>query len=442
MGVIIILIIVIVIVVAVMISKYYGNANTEEGMAKIAERKLRSNPDDTASLLISARTAFKKKDYPKAINRFKSLEGQLSSNPTLPKTDIMKHLGLSYYYMKDNLKAFQCLIQAQENSQLTDYLVTKTLGMIYYKRKDYKHAAGQFAKVALMKPHDTKNTLLLGLSFYRIGNFAEAISKLQSILEFFPDNENAFYALAQSYRSIGEKEKAVETFQLMRSMSLAPVALFEAGEILMDDEKKSAEGAALLEESLEMQNNIKTPQDVKLQTLYRLAEYNFQKRDIDKSYSYLVDIIEITDEFKDVKSFYEVVKEFHDNKLYFHYLYSDESRALPICRRIVFASQNKGTKEIISEFSDSSCISILIKVKEPKWEEIIYFKLFRDTRLRGEEDLRICYNEMKERVAGKGLCVSPGGFDSNSKEFSKARMIELQDKEYLLKLLNRINERK
>jgi tetratricopeptide (TPR) repeat protein len=63
------------------------------------------------------------------------------------------------------------------------------------------------------KPDDIPANLMLGKLSVQSGQFDKAIKRFETVLKQEPENKEALYFLAESYKGIGEKQKAIELFE-------------------------------------------------------------------------------------------------------------------------------------------------------------------------------------------------------------------------------------
>jgi restriction endonuclease Mrr len=85
---------------------------------------------------------------------------------------------------------------------------------------------------------------------------------------------------------------------------------------------------------------------------------------------------------------------------------------------------------------------ILTEISTPKWEDIVLFRFMRTTNQVGDIVLRELYAKLKEVRAGRGFCVTAGTFSESAQEFVEARLIDLVEKEQLLKQMKEVEKRK
>src|SRR5438445_3991716 len=99
--------------------------------------------------------------------------------------------------------------------------VSHELGMAYYKKGDYFHAAESFKQALQQESPDSEATQLLGLSYYLSGKPADAIPFLEKVQTWYSRaNVDASYILGQCYIQTKDYPHARQAFAKM--FDLAP----------------------------------------------------------------------------------------------------------------------------------------------------------------------------------------------------------------------------
>ncbi|HZP16837.1 MAG TPA: tetratricopeptide repeat protein [Terriglobales bacterium] len=94
--------------------------------------------------------------------------------------------------------------------------VAHELGMAYYKKSDYVHAAEEFQTALQQNPTDNEAIQLLGLSYYLSGKPAQAIPLLEKVQTWYPRaNVDAAYILGQCYIQTKDYPHARQAFARM-----------------------------------------------------------------------------------------------------------------------------------------------------------------------------------------------------------------------------------
>ena len=122
------------------------------------------------------------------------------------------------------------------------------LGVAYYKKGDYAHAAENLKRALQENPQDNESTQLLGLSSYLAGRPTEAIPYLEKVQTWFPRaNVDAAYILGICYIQTKDYPKARSAFARMFDVppESAAAYLFAARMLLRQEFDPVAEEYAL-----------------------------------------------------------------------------------------------------------------------------------------------------------------------------------------------------
>src|SRR5579864_117289 len=151
-----------------------------------------------------------------------SLQAQSSlSQPTVPSqpnSDLSKERQLLQQGKYDQAIAE---LQQLASSHPDMKGLPRELGIAYYKKSDYFHAAQLLQQALQQDPRDNKSTQLLGLSYYLSGKPSEAIPYLEKVQTWYPRaNVDASYILGQCYIQTKDYPHARQAFAKM--FDLAP----------------------------------------------------------------------------------------------------------------------------------------------------------------------------------------------------------------------------
>lgn len=97
-----------------------------------------------------------------------------------------------------------------------DVQVQLLLGLAYYRKGDYKRAVEYLSVVVRQTPESSRQyrevVQALGLSHYMLGHTAEAVPYLEQLNRWSPDNKEIAYALGVGYIQTRNPDKSRETF--------------------------------------------------------------------------------------------------------------------------------------------------------------------------------------------------------------------------------------
>jgi hypothetical protein len=111
-----------------------------------------------------------------------------------------------------------------------------------------------------------------------------------------------------------------------------------------------------------------------------------------------------------------------------------------LCRKIVIGYFPKAKVKISNiSVNKNEWADILAEVDTPKWSDVIMFRFIRTQGSIGELIVRDFHSHLKEVKAGKGICVTVGGFSEEARRYTEARLIDLIEKDKLTAILNTVD---
>jgi pentatricopeptide repeat protein len=97
--------------------------------------------------------------------------------------------------------------------------VNYNLGLAYYKSGSYKQATAPLETEVNAHPANRPATLLLGMSWFNVGNYARASELLAGVLEPQSSNIDIYYALASALVKQGKMDVADRVIEQMKTIS-------------------------------------------------------------------------------------------------------------------------------------------------------------------------------------------------------------------------------
>ncbi len=313
--------------------------------------------------------------------------------------------------------------------------VEHNLGFLEYRRRNYEKATTLLNAAWDMQPDHLETQKYLGLSLYRIHKYKEAISILRKVVEQRPDDKETLFIIAQCYYELGQMEQSIRIFSHLRAdPAFGPQACLHAG-ILRINARQYEQAQMDFEIGLR-HKDIKP--EIALELKYRLAAAYSKTQDINRALPLLSDIYAVDPGYKDVSAQIQRVRELAGNQNLQTFLLSPVSDFVALCRKVVGGYFPHSTVKVTDiSVARNEYADILTDVETDTWQDIILFRFIRTTGPVGELLLRDFHSRLKEVKAGRGLCLSAGEFTEEAKKFVEARLIDLIEKEQLLKLLNR-----
>jgi hypothetical protein len=178
---------------------------------------------------------------------------------------------------------------------------------------------------------------------------------------------------------------------------------------------------------------------VTLELKYRKAAVHAREGDIPAALALWKEILAVQADYRDVQDLSARYQEVHSSRHLQDYLLASSADFLSLCRKVAVKYYPGGAAKLLSiglqraEYAD-----LLAQVRTPQWEELVLFRFLRTDGSVGELMLRDFYARLKEVRAGRGVCLAAGGFSEQAAAFVEARMIDLVEKEGLVKLFRRI----
>jgi len=162
----------------------YAELNDPENSFKTYENALQINTENYYLYLSYGNNLQKFHHFEKAIP---ILEKGLSLTENTPQADILSLLA-KCYYNTNNIEQAEVFTQKAIDIASENHIAREVLGLIYYKKSDFKSAINEFL-ISIKHSEDKSNTYLLLARAYKKLDFSEeAETYLKKSLEYNPDN--------------------------------------------------------------------------------------------------------------------------------------------------------------------------------------------------------------------------------------------------------------
>ena len=412
-----------------------ARATDRNAVIKEANRRLAQNPKDPAALLYLAELHFQEKDYEKAFKLFDILMELCATDSTLDEFDIMLKHATSAIKSKQYKAAYKSFMLARSiNSEL--FTVNYNLGYLEYLRKNYEKAAAFLNQAKNQKSDDVSTYKYLGLSLYKMNRYNDANESIKKALELEPDNKELIFAGGECLYNLGQSDAALKMFAALRTDArYGAHACIYSGTISM--KFRNFEQAAMYFEL-----GLKTPNlkmEMVLELKYRLANCYIKAEKISNAIAPLEYIVAKNQNYKDASVLLQRYGELDTNLNLKIFLMGDKSRFINMCRKIISLQFPKTRIKVLDiDTAQSDFVDMTVDISSSKWEDVIIFRFIRSTGQVGELTVRDLYSKIKEMKAGRGICTTAGVFSGGAKNFVEARLIDLLEKDDLVKLLKRI----
>ncbi|HAK46564.1 MAG TPA: hypothetical protein DCO79_11690 [Spirochaeta sp.] len=413
-----------------------ARATDRNAVIKEANRRLIQNPKDPAALLYLAELHFQEKDYEKAFKLFDILMELCATDSTLDEFDITLKHATCAIKSKQYKAAYKSFMLARSvNPDL--FTVNYNLGYLEYLRKNYEKAAAFLNQAKNQKSDDISTYKYLGLSLYRMNRYNDASEAIKTALELEPDNKELTFAEGECLYNLGQSDAALKMFASLRNDArYGAHSCIYSGTISM---KFRNYDQAVMYFELGLKNpNLKL--EMILELNYRLATCYIKADKISNAINPLENIVAKNQNYKDAAMLLKRYGELDSNLNLKIFLMGDKSRFINMCRKIIAAQfPNTRIKVLDVATQQSDYIDMTVDISSAKWEDVIIFRFIRSTGQVGELIVRDLYGKIKEVKAGRGMCISAGSYSPGAKNFVEARLIDLSEKEDLVKVMKKID---
>lgn len=402
---------------------------------KDANRQLSQNPRDHHALRAIADLYYEERAWEKAMKTYGILINLCATQPEIEEWDVTMRYGLCALQLKQHDEAYKSLLVARGLND-SIFEVNYNLGYLEYRRGNLDRAIQLLRQSHSENSEHIQTRRYLGRALAKQKNYTEAIALLRTVVDVEPDDKESLFVLAQSYHETGQTEQALMIFTHLRADSrLGPHAALFSGTIHAS--RRENDQAALDFELGLRHETIR--QDIALELRYRLAVTYMQQQEIGKALAQFQELYKVEPAYKDVAAQIGRAKELNSNKHLRTYLIAPTSEFVTLCRQVAMNFYKNAKVKIVDiSVHKNDYADILADIETAKWMDVVLFRFVRGTGQVGELVLREQNSRIKELRAGRGFCLTAGTFTESAHAYVEARLIDLLDKEQLIKVFNRM----
>ncbi len=406
-------------------------------LQKEANRRLVQNPKDAGALGTLAEIYYNEEKYDKALRTYEILIDLSATQKEIDEFDVTLKYALSAMELQKYNESFKALMICRGMKQDV-FEVNYNLGFLLFKQKSYEKAAALLLKARKIKPDHHLCTRYLGHSLFQMKRIKEAALLLRKTIDFEPDDKESLFILAQAYSSLGQQEQAVRIFSHLRpDPVLGPQAALFSGTINL---RQNRDDKAIMDFEIGLRHET-ISKDTKVELQYSLATSYIKKQDLSKALGLLKELQSKTPGYKDVPALIGKYDELNKNRNLQIYLIAPTSDFVTLCRKLSTAAYPQAKVKITDiSVEKGQYADILAEVHTKKWEDVILFRYVRSTGQVGEFVLRDLYSKIKEVKAGRAFCTTAGTFTEGASRFVEARLIDLVDKQQLMKNMEALDQ--
>jgi tetratricopeptide (TPR) repeat protein len=407
-----------------------------DSIMKDANKKLTQNPRDPEALLAMGDIYFQEETWDLAFRTYETLSDLTSTYPTMDEFLINQRCGLAAVKLNQPNEAYKALNTAKV-IRADDFEVNYNLGSLEFQRKNYEKAIQLFQQARVKDPEHAPTLRGMGHSLFKMKKYKEALSFIRKAIDLAPDDKESFYTLAECYYEANQTEQALKIFARLRADPvMGPNACLFSGTI--NTNQRQMEKAIEDFEIGLKHENIKP--EVLIELRYRLATVYLKQQEIGKAIALLRDVQLANANYKDVNTLLGRYQELNANKNLQIYLMAPQADFIALCRKIVMGYYQRAKIKITNiAVQKTEWADLLAEVDTSKWSDVVMFRFIRSQGSVGELIVRDFHSHLKEVKAGKGICITPGGFSEEAKRYTEARLIDLIDKAKLGAILNTVD---
>ena len=416
--------------------KKKGRTKGREALLKEASRRLAQNPKDPESLSTLGDIYYGEEAWDKALKTYEVLVELCGSNSDLDEFEINMRFGMAAMKLGRNDDAYKGLVIARTLNQ-SNFEVNYNLGYLEFLKKNYDKAIQLLQQARTQDPEHAATLRYLGHAHFRGQNYREALALLRKAIDLEPEDKDSLYAVAECFYEINQTEQAIKIFTHLRpDPVLGPNASLFAGTIHMNQHQFAK---AIMDFEIGLKHeNLKL--EVGMELKYRLAMAYLKQQEIGRSLTFLREIQSAYPNYKDVPILIAKYQELNANKNLQIFLMAPTGDFVTLCRKVALAYFPRAKVKIVDiSINKNEWADILAEVETRKWSDVVLFRFIRTSGTVGVLTLRDFHSRIKEVKAGKGYCLTTGGFSDEAKKFVVARLIDLVEKDRIGKILDSVD---
>ncbi|MDR2471594.1 MAG: tetratricopeptide repeat protein [Treponema sp.] len=413
-------------------------AKGRDAIMRDANKKLGQNPRDHEALLAVGDIYYQEETWDLAYRTYETLTELTSIHPTMDEFLINQRCGIAAMKLNQPNEAYKALSAAAIINP-ADFEANYNLGSLEFQRKNYEKAIQHFQKARVRDPEHAPTLRGLGHSLFKTKKYKEALAFIRKAIDLAPEDKESLYTLAECYYEASQTDQALKIFAHLRAdPAMGANACLFSGTINANQHQYEK---AIEDFEIGLKHaNIKP--EVQIELKYRLATTYLRQNEIGRAITLLREVQIANPSYKDTGTLIGRYQELNANKNLQIYLMAPQADFIALCRKIVMGYYQKAKVKITNiSVNKSEWADILAEVDTPKWSDVVMFRFNRGQGSVGELIVRDFHSHIKEVKAGKGICITPGGFSEEAKRYTEARLIDLIPKEKLTALLNTVDAR-
>jgi len=409
-------------------------SRSRDTIIKNTTKKLDINPHDPEALSELGELYYREENWDQALKTYGVLAELGNHGPHEFEANLCCGISALKLGMSDEAYKY---FNAARSLNANSFDVNYNLGALEFQRKNYEKAIQLLSQARVQDPEDAPTLRTLGHSYFRVNKHKEAMTFIRKAIDLAPDDKESLYTLGECYYEAKQIEQALRIFNHLRGdPAMGASACLTCG--MINAEARQYEKAIQDFELGLRHENIRA--DVRVDLRYRLATCYLKQNDIARALALLRTIQAENPSYKDVAMLIGKYQELNANKNLQIFLMAPSGDFVALCRKIVMSYFPKAKVKISNiSVNKNEWADILAEVDTSRWSDLIMFRFIRTQGSIGELIVRDFHSHLKEVKAGKGICITVGGFTEEARRYTEARLIDLIEKDKLTAILNTVD---
>ena len=409
--------------------------NRTQNAIKLAKHILAKDPKNFNAHYYLGKAYLKDNKPELALMEYKLVNENALFGEGIDEIDFRKEYGqllLDHRQNNEALKNYLLLTKLEPHSAENFYKV----GILYKDNNRYDLALGYMKKTVSLNKRHAKAHAELGLILYRMKQFAEAKTEIDTAIQLSPDTYTSYYYLGKIQKDGKDILSAIKSFEkAQRDPELKIKAIIEHGSCYMMAGRLD-NAAVDFQRAIELDKDGTNPET--LYARYFLASCYEKNRKLDSAIEQWEQIYKRNKNFKDVPAKLSEYKDLNANDYLKDYLTCSNDEFAIICKN----ASDKGMKfETIScDLKKWGCQLTAVDKKDESWmavrKQVSLIRFYREPKPLEEAIVVDAIDSLKSTSTVKAIILSSSGFSLGAKRFAEGRPVELIDKPKLEKILS------
>lgn len=381
---------------------------------------------------------FNMENYEWAMPEFKKVVRSPKLGKDVDEIEVREKLAkiyLKYNQLEDAQKEFMFMTQINPK----DYKNYFEIARILHKQGYLDSAFSYYKKTLERNPKMPEAYYYLGVISFEKKNYNDCISYMNDAIKYDPSLYKAHYYLGMVYYMNKHYEKALNEFTYSEKDSeFRERTILYKGRCYMEMGQYDRV-ISLFEGYIK---NISVENSATLAMRYHLATVYETKRNIIAAIEQWEKIAKVKPNYMDVQEKLAEYEDLRMDDMIKDFVVASSESFQIVCRKIIDVLNYQIIRE---ELISDDRMEFLAVESGSKWRNTrkirIYVVISRRNNKIEEREIAAIMDNMKTNSTVKAICISVSGFTEGAKRYSESRPIDLIEKDKLVSLLEKADER-